>query len=280
MIIFATAWYIFKAKFEVTVYQKWIKNLLTNAKNVKIVIFTNVESKWVIEPFLQPEVNEYSKNIKMVILEIEEFYGYKYKTQWINNHTENHALNNRVEWKVNMLWNEKVAFVKRVVENNYFSLTPSEEEQLSWVGWCDIGYFRGGDNNMNVYKLKEWANDEALNRLNVNNIYYTQICGDDLLNQLKFIKRSENPSTNSIIYMNPILAYIAGGFFLVNKKNIQWWYDTYYSLLKCYFTNNCLVKDDQIIIMNCIINHPERFELITEKNKYFDPWFAFGHYLL
>ena len=99
MLTLVTAWYIFKAKFNVDVYRQWMSNLLTNVKQFKLVVFTNEESKWMIEPFIKN-----NNNIKIINVEMEEFYGYKFKYQWIKNHEKNHLLNGKVDWRVNMLW--------------------------------------------------------------------------------------------------------------------------------------------------------------------------------
>jgi hypothetical protein len=48
----------------------------------------------------------------------------------------------------------------------------------------------------------------------------------------------------------------------------------------CKKNNNYLVKDDQIIIINCIANNFNDFELIQENNIKYDNWFLFQRYLL
>jgi hypothetical protein len=47
--------------------------------------------------------------------------------------------------------------------------------------------------------------------------------------------------------------------------------------LKKYFENDYLVKDDQIILANCILDEDlrEHFTLFTESNYAFDNWFMF-----
>ena len=49
--------------------------------------------------------------------------------------------------------------------------------------------------------------------------------------------------------------------------------------LKLYFNNNRLVKDDQIIVLNNIIDNTINFQLISENDKY-DNWFLFQRFLL
>ena len=72
---------------------------------------------------------------------------------------------------------------------------------------------------------------------------------------------------------------IAGGFFILHKKNIEWWTTTYDNKLKLYFENNYLVKDDQIILVDCILSNLEKFNLFRENNDHFDNWFMFQRIL-
>jgi hypothetical protein len=72
---------------------------------------------------------------------------------------------------------------------------------------------------------------------------------------------------------------IAGGFFVCHKEKIDWWRDTYDTKLKLYFDNGYLVKDDQIIIVDCIFSNLSEFCLCKEQNHY-DNWFLFQRYLL
>lgn len=75
---------------------------------------------------------------------------------------------------------------------------------------------------------------------------------------------------------------IAGGFFILHKNKIDYWYNIYYKNLEEYFINNKFIKDDQIIIVDCILNKQNRnnFELIKNNDKNFDSWFIFSKYLL
>jgi hypothetical protein len=72
---------------------------------------------------------------------------------------------------------------------------------------------------------------------------------------------------------------IAGGFFVSYKDNIEWWRNTYDAKLKLYFENNYLVKDDQIIIVDCVFSDFIHFHLCKEEDNY-DNWFLFQRYLL
>ena len=74
MLILSTCFYIVKSKFDVNTYINWFKNFLTNVKQFKLVVYTNVESVNYIYPYCIG-----NKNIKVVIKDFEKFYNYKYK---------------------------------------------------------------------------------------------------------------------------------------------------------------------------------------------------------
>ena len=136
MITFVTCWYELQSKYDKDSYERWIDNFLSNVNNFNLVVYTNKHSV--------PIVTKYKENprIRIVLRELEEFYNYRYKEQWIKNHDKNVLLNNKTCWEVNMLWNEKTHFVEHAYNHQYF--------ESDWWGWCDIGYFRGrpcGDNH-------------------------------------------------------------------------------------------------------------------------------------
>jgi hypothetical protein len=71
---------------------------------------------------------------------------------------------------------------------------------------------------------------------------------------------------------------IAGGFFYLHKDKIDWWANTYDTKLQLYFKNNYLVKDDQIILVDCILSNLDKFTLFRE-NINCDNWFMFQRIL-
>ena len=203
IITFSTCWYVLKSKFPIPQYLKWIKNLLSIVNNFYLVIYTNRESF----VFLSPLINRKNKNIKIIIKPIEEFYTYKYKDLWIKNHSKiNMDLHKKIDWELNMLWNEKVFFVQETINNKYFSTI--------YYGWCDIGYFRNRTNDLNTYNLYNWPNNKKLLSKNFKNICIHYGCVEnDILKYLKKIqdiKYHYNNNTNK-----PIIDYnescFAGG---------------------------------------------------------------------
>ena len=71
---------------------------------------------------------------------------------------------------------------------------------------------------------------------------------------------------------------ISGGFFIIHRDKIDWWTKTYNSKLELYFKNNYLVKDDQIILADCILSNLNDFLLFIE-NINLDNWFMFQRIL-
>ena len=259
MIIFTTAWYILKAKFNKTIYQKWIDNLLSNVINFKLIIYTNKESYFMLEKYKKND------NIKIILLELEEFFNYKYKEFWINNHLKNIYLNSKVSWDVNMLWNEKIYLVKKSFKEKYFD--------GEWYGWIDIGYCR--DKNLNG----SWPNYDKINLLNKDKIYYAQVNGNnEEMNYLTRIILNKNINGLPNIEIPPNQVSIAGGFFLIYNTKIDWYEKIYTEKLKLYIDNNKLIKDDQIIVIDNIISNIKHFQLIKEIDNN-DHWFLFLRYL-
>jgi hypothetical protein len=112
-------------------YKEWITNFFDMLTDCNIVLYTDETSMKYI-PIIEKD------NIKIILKDITEFSTYHYKEKWISNHNKNHLLKDKVEWKVNMLWCEKIMFVNETIENKYFNTT--------FYGWCDIGYFRNRPN--------------------------------------------------------------------------------------------------------------------------------------
>lgn len=266
MITFVTCWYDFKAKFNNNIYYQWIDNMLTNVNNYKLVIYTNEDGVTILRKYLQP-------NIKIILKDYETFYNYQYSNLWISNHEKNALLRNKVDWKVNMLWSEKINFVKDAYENKYFD--------NEYYGWCDIGYFRNRHNDSSKEELRNWPNNEKIIKLNKDKIHYGLINNNvNYINKLFQLISNKNANGLPIIPIPSNQLSVAAGFFILHHGNINWWFNTYNMKLQKYFNNNYLVKDDQIIVIDCIFSDISKFNLFTEKQNKYDNWFMFQRILL
>jgi hypothetical protein len=263
---FSTCWYKLNSKFPVDTYLYWMKHMLAEVVNYNLVIFTDEEGEQILRNHFAPY---YFQNplIKIVIKPVEKWHNYKYKNDWIKNHSINTLLNSKTEWKLNMLWAEKVHFVDDARINNYFPKT-------DFYGWCDIGYFREG-------ACPTFCVSHKMLDLNKNKIYYA--CVNNNSQELQMLKEliiRKNKAGLPAIPIPPNQISVAGGFFIAHHSKIEKWKDIFDTKLHLYFSNNYLVKDDQIIIIDCIYSEPDRFEFISEPpGSNLNPWFQFRRYL-
>ena len=250
----STGFYIMNSKFPVDKYLEWIDNMLSNVNNYYLVVYTNEETK---KYLIKYDVNP---NIKFVIKEFEEFYFYKYRYLWEENQKIlKHA--SHLDWRLNMLWSEKLPFVQQTIREQYF--------QTKWYGWCDIGYFRNRLNNINanwrdtpMSELKMWPRKLPDTDKIVYNLVFPIL---DELSKMEFIPEGK--------------MHIGGGFFLIKKDKINWWLETYEKRL-CQYFMKVPVPDDQAVIADCIIKNRDQFELIHQENWDYDKWFYFQRKLI
>jgi hypothetical protein len=214
----------------------------------------------------------------VVIKPFTEFYNYKYKSFWIenNNNPQCATLYNITDWRLNMLWCEKVHFVKQTIEQKYFDTT-------EYYGWCDIGYFRDTltksasmtvtardtllprftllDPQTSYSKIirERWPNPEKINALDKNRVYYG--CNVDQKHipvGLKYYSDHFHPSNIDNQTGLPRTIYnkrahlISGGFFITGREKMKWWVHTFQTTLEKYIRHNAVVQDDQHMISDCI----------------------------
>ena len=259
-ITFSTCLYNIHSKFSNKQYLEWIHQFISIVNEFYLVIYTDSDTA--------PHITERS-NIKVVIKPMEQFHNYKYKEDWIRNHEKNVLLNN-ISWEVNMLWMEKVWFVKETRDCKYFD--------TELFGWCDAGYFRNRIYDIHTEHLKRWANKEAIRKLDVEKIHYA--CIDPVFTeQLKQIVHQNNDHGLPICPIPNPQVSIAGGFFIIHSSKIDWWSSILENRLQLYFKHDYLVQDDQVILVDCILNNESKFCLYVE-NAHFDNWFMFQRILL
>jgi hypothetical protein len=264
-ITFSSCFYILKSKFDAEIYINWMNNFISIVNNFNLVIFTDENSYCYIDTKGNPK-------IKIIIKSLDQFYNNKYKDEWIKNHDNNLLLKNAITWEVNMLWNEKIWFVNETIQKKHFD--------TELYGWCDIGYFRNRIIDLPTSQLSSWPCENKLEKLNIEKIHYACINNNNLeLNYLLKMVKNKNSKGLPQIPIPPRQQSIAGGFFILHKDKIDWWRETYERKLNLYFENNYLIKDDQMIILDCIFSNLDKFNLIRENNRRYDNWFLFQRYL-
>jgi hypothetical protein len=266
-ITFSSCFYIIKSKFDPSIYIDWMNNFISIVNNFNLVIYTDDNSCKYIDIKNNPK-------IRVIIKPIEQFYNYKYKDFWIDNHTKNYLLNDKSTWELNMLWSEKIWFVNETIERKYFD--------TEFYGWCDIGYFRNRINDTPISQLSNWGtNDNILQLIKRNNkICYG--CINNNANYMNYLYSVVNNKNDRGLPIEEIPAYqnsVAGGFFILHKDKIKWWLEEYNKKLILYFENDYLVKDDQIILIDCILSNIDNFYLFKENEEGLDNWFMFQRIL-
>jgi hypothetical protein len=313
--------------------------MLSNVNNYNLVVYCDTDGYKYIEPYLK------NPRIMAIIKPYKMFSTYKYKQRWMKNHEDNVLLNQRTDWRLNMLWSEKQNFVKETMDEGYFSsrngasegftgtqhppgascvlrtLTKgavkprssldvvraddlrsvccaistddesgvygtygeersSEPYDSEWYGWCDIGYFRGRPNDSPTIDLSNWPSNDKISSLDKNKIYYACVNNNvQYVSQLSRMIQDKNSMGLPRFSIPDNQVSIAGGFFIGTKENLEWWHTTYYSVLKKYFENGQLVKDDQIIVADGVFSNLGRFAIIKEEDAHYDNWFLFQRFL-
>jgi hypothetical protein len=264
-ITFSSCFYIIKSKFDPSIYIQWMNNLIYIVNNFNLVIYTDENSSKYINTNGNPK-------IKIIIKPLEQFYNYKYKDYWIENHKKNVLLNDKSCWELNMLWSEKISFVNETIERKYFD--------TEFYGWCDIGYFRNRPDDTPIKKLLNWSNSEKIMKLDKNKICYACINNDNrYISYLLKLVNNKNQIGLPVQQIPSTQNSIAGGFFIIHEEKIGWWKKTYDTKLELYFKHNYLVKDDQIVLVDCILSNLNDFLLFRENKPQLDNWFMFQRIL-
>lgn len=277
LLTLSTCWYILKSKFNIDTYLEWIRNIMSIVNNFNLVIYTDNKSITYLLPF----INNRDLKIKIIIKPINHFYTYKYKNNWIINHSESKLdLHKNIDWKLNMLWNEKIFFVNETIEKRYFN--------TMYYGWCDIGYFRNRPNDIHSTYLQQWPNSKKLLSTLFNNSLIHYGCVQNNKNIYNTIKtdilehynNTLNCPTNNCPTNKLETCMFAGGFFISKPEFLINYAILYNEKLLYYFTNRYIIKDDQTIVTDIIITNPNLFQINNERDMRFDNWFMFQRLLV
>lgn len=166
-----------------------------------------------------------------------------------------------------MLWSEKLWFVNETIQNKYFD--------TEFHGYCDIGYFRNRPDDTPIDRLIQWPDDNKILALDKSKVHYGLVNNNTAyIGYLSSLINNKNNIGLPIARIPEDQVSVAGGFFLIHREKMAWWCRTYEDRLVLYFDNDYLVKDDQIVIIDCILSDINHFQLYQERSRY-DNWFMF-----
>jgi hypothetical protein len=271
-VTYCTCFYIVSSKFPPEKYVQWMQHFFSIVREFYLVVYTDESTLTYMKTQINIDIQQHPR-IRVIMKPLDTLYYYQYKDFWGKNAEKNVYLPN-ISWELTMIWCEKIAFVKECIDKKYFD-TP-------YYGWCDIGYFRNRAGvDTPVTELAHWSHPHKIHSFMAHRkIIYANVCpyGDEYMQNL--IQKIRTPDDkNGLPDIPPTQISIAGGFFLLDPSNVGWWFDTFDQRLREYIQQDRLVKDDQILVADCIYTHPDRFHLCEEKKVGYDNWFMFQRLL-
>lgn len=245
-ITFATAFYPIQSKFPSQKYIQWATHLFSIVCEFYLVVFTDEATQETL--LVLAQANPY---IRIVVRPWSSFNGMKYVDFWKKNHEKNHLLK-RTCWELNMLWNEKVWFVNEIIQTRYFPET-------EYYGWMDIGYFRNEPDNIHTSVLTNWGKYNRLVSFSVEKVHYT------LVNPLGLHLIRDFKKLGGGIPLQQTT--VAGGFFFGGKEPLLEWRDIFTTKLEQYVSKGMLLRDDQIIIVDCIMDFDKKNPVVLHEGN-------------
>jgi hypothetical protein len=279
IITFTTAWYDLGAKFTKEQYYIWAQNLLQNVRKFNLVIY--VEDVKMAE--LIKNISNKNPHIYVIIFPFNELPLYvKYSDEFKNNHIHNIELNNRVSWKLMVLWCSKQFFVENTEECIIKNARNYPHFTTEYYGWMDIGYFRARNGryvDLTISQIQQFPNIDKIKKLQKDKIHYALVNPQMAQSLNGYVyNRNDNDLPKIPIPMNQIS--IAGGFFILASGVSKIWRNQFETHLYKYIKGGYVIKDDQYIIIDFILLNPTQFQLWTEPpNNRIDSWFLFQRLL-
>ena len=231
-----TCWYHINNKYQLSQYTEWFKRFLQ--LNINLVIYTNEESKKMIESYRE------KRNTVYIIRPFTEFKTYSFLEYW--EHCEKIDIEKKYGCGHNkflyMIWNERYYhWMQEVTQTNPFNSTH--------FVWCDIGIVR--EEEM-VSKIRSFPagilnlqpHQFLLSQVDHFYQHETTFHSDGILNVLHNI--NEATSCN-------VINKVQGGFFGGTHESIQLFTDMYKSHLSRFITTKQFAGKDQYVLNNLVI---------------------------
>ena len=129
-----------------TIYYKWTKNLLR--LDMPIVFFIQPEIIDIIKPY---RPRRFDSKTVWIEMNMSDFYSYKNYYEEIKKSSSFNGIG-RISFELMLIYNEKLAFVKKAIEKNYFN--------SSCFFWIDSGYFREYTMTDSRYIVNHWPSTD------------------------------------------------------------------------------------------------------------------------
>lgn len=228
-------------------YLEWMQNMLIIQS--PMLIFCDKDSVKTIE-----EIRKDTKT-KIIVIDFTEFYTYKY----FHDFKHHYAYKDHERYHnpyLYLIWSEKSHFLKRAVDNNYFST-----DNFLWV---DIGCFRRQNT-----EFIHWPKTDKIPK-------------DKILLLSVFPFTKEEYEIDRLEHL-PDFQYspgrIGGTIFGGTATSILKWYEKFYQMLEYFITIDRFIGKDQNIMSSVAIMHKDLVHLVDPKADYYDCWFYLHKYL-
>ena len=226
-------------------YFIWLDNLLKI--NRSIVFFM---SKNLSEIIKSKRPTKYENKTIWIEKEFSELYFYRYKKEFektylIDGGKERHNVN------LFILWNEKMKFLEKAINENYF--------KSKYFFWIDAGYFR--ENDVSKY-INNWPSINKCNqdpKVILNEI--RQISKEEFDKLMSFDKETHNKFMNNY--------NIAGGAYGGRADYLIKFINYYYEVFKLFMEKEKFIGSEQNLLTITSYLHPETTTRIHTKDFHF-----------
>ena len=243
-----TCYYRLKSKHSLEQYDLWLTTFLENIA-CNLVIFTSPD----LVQYLYDKRSKFPEKtriypIKLADLEIAK----KYKDFWDKQYEMDLQKHTGRTKECYILWNSKLWFLKKVVEENPFG---SE----AFI-WNDIGCLRTGNQTIIKYLGSHYPNKDHISK--------------DYID-IVLLKPFQNMSQR--VFIDEV--HFSGAQMGGHKDAILRFYDLFYRMLDAHIKAGIFIGCDQQTISSVYLENPELFHCISVEKAWIDSWFfLWQHY--
>ena len=220
-----TAYYRFRSKHRISIYNQWMKNLL---KINKSMIFFLEKSNF--KKILYKRPKEYLNKTIWVFANINEFYTYKNFYEEYKKSYEIDVEHFRHNVRLYMIWSEKSNFLRTAAIKNYFN--------SKCFYWVDVGNFR---NSSDLNKYRNWPSTREC-------FEDGRVVINERLNKSDYIKDGLK-RFDPIIHREFQRSYNVDGSCFGGKRDyVIQFCNLFYDTVRIYIQKNIFIGKDQNIM--------------------------------
>lgn len=243
-----TCYYRMKSKHSPEQYDQWLTTFLKNIE-CNLVIFTSPD----LVQYLYDKRSNFSEKTRIYPIELADLeIAKKYQDFWDRQYEMDLYKNTGRTKECYILWNSKLWFLKKVIEENPFGSD-------AFI-WNDIGCLR-------------IENQAILKYLGPRYPIHNKISRDMI--DIVLLKPFQNRSQS--IFINEV--HFSGAQFGGHKDTILQFYDLFYKRFDKHINVGIFIGCDQQTVSSVYLENPELFNCISVEKTWIDPWFfLWQHY--